>query len=156
MASHDRLRRYLVLAALAASAACAACAGVPVNRPGPDAPAGPADPEELLSERLFFGRLIPGGGAVSDSSWAAFLAEVVTPRFPSGLTVWRAEGQWLDPRAELVREPVMVVEVLHPRGAPADSVFGHIAAEYMVRFSQDAVLRTTSKTRTRLYTATPR
>lgn len=34
-----------------------------------------------------------GGTMVADR---LFLAEVVTPRFPEGLTVWRAEGQWLD------------------------------------------------------------
>lgn len=50
----------------------------------------------MVADRLFLGRQIPGGGMVSDADWTAFLAEVVTPRFPEGLTVWRAEGQWLD------------------------------------------------------------
>ncbi len=149
MAGEGALHRFVLLAALVTSTACARAA---VNG-RVDAAPGPAGAEVQVSDRLFFGRSIPGGGQVSDSAWTAFLAEVVTSRFPEGLTVWRAEGQWLDPRAELVREPVMVVEVLHPRGIPADSVFERIATEYRQRFQQDAVLQATTETRTRLYSA---
>jgi hypothetical protein len=106
---------------------------------------------DAVSDRLFFGRSIPAGGMVSDSAWDAFLAEVVTPRFPAGLTVWRAEGQWRGPDGRLDREPVMVVEVLHPRGTPADSVFESIANIYCRRFGQDAVLRSTASARMKLY-----
>ena len=139
-------------AALVALASCAACASAGLQR-GPDSAPGLAAAAAVLSDRLFFGRNIPGGGQVSDSAWAAFLAEAVTPRFPAGLTVWRAEGQWRDPRGAAVHEPVMVVEVLHPRGAPPDSIFDGIASEYRRRFRQDAVLRATAEVRTRLYDA---
>lgn len=33
---------------------------------------------------------------VSDEDWRAFLAAEVTPRFPDGLTVIDAAGQWRD------------------------------------------------------------
>lgn len=107
--------------------------------------------QALVADRLYFGRNIPSGGEVSDSAWSAFLLDVVTPRFPSGFTVWRAEGQWLDPRGTLVRESTMVVEILHPRGEPADSVFRRIAERYRARFHQDAVLRSTNGIQTELY-----
>jgi hypothetical protein len=41
----------------------------------------------------------------------------------------------------------MVLEVLHRSGTPADSVFENVAAEYCLRFQQDAVLRARSDTR---------
>lgn len=108
-----------------------------------------ADPAAttMVADRLFLGREIPGDGAVSDGEWAAFLEEVVTPRFPDGLTVWRAEGQWRDPRGITVREPVMVIEVLYPHGSEAEASIAEIAEEYRRRFRQDAVLRVTEDAR---------
>ena len=105
---------------------------------------GRSPPQASVADRVFFGRAIPGGGSVSEESWVAFLHEVVTPRFPEGLTVWRAEGQWADPRGQLVRESVMVVEVLHLAGSRADSSLTAIAREYRRRFHQGAVLRVTT------------
>jgi len=105
----------------------------------------------MVSDRLFFGRNIPTGGQVSDSAWKVFMAEFVTPAFPEGLTIWSADGQWMDPRGVAVHEPVMIIEVLHPLGTLGDSVFEHIASEYRRRFQQDAVLRTTSPMQSWLY-----
>jgi hypothetical protein len=105
----------------------------------------------MVSDRLFFGRDIPDGGTVSDADWASFLEEVVTPRFPQGLTVWRADGQWLDEEGRAVQEPVLVVEVLHPPGAVHDRAVSEIADEYRLRFRQEAVLRVTVEARSRLF-----
>lgn len=105
----------------------------------------------MVADRLFFGRAVPGGGTVSDAEWAAFLEEVVTSRFPDGLTVWRAEGRWLDEEGLIVREPVMVVEILHPPGAGADAMTATIADEYRRRFRQQAVLRVTAEARVRFF-----
>ena len=88
---------------------------------------------------------------VSDEEWASFLQEIVTPRFPQGLTVWRADGQWLDEAGRTVVEPVLVVEVLHPPGAEHDSAMAEIADEYARRFRQEAVLRVTIDARSRLF-----
>jgi hypothetical protein len=141
-----RLLRFR-LAGISLALATAAC----VSSRGTQS-AGVSGPEtQVVSDRLFFGLAIPGGGMVADSAWRSFLRDVVTPAFPEGLTVWRAEGQWLDPRGNLVREPAVIVEVLHPRGTPADSVFERIATEYRVRFKQDAVLRATTDARMRMY-----
>lgn len=97
--------------------------------------------ETWMSDRLFFGRDIPDGGSVSDEDWAAFLAEVVTPRFPDGLTVLRGEGQWLGADGGVVREPSFVVEVDHPPSAEVDAALDAIAEEYKRRFRQEAVMR---------------
>ena len=107
--------------------------------------------QNAVDDKLVFGRSIPTGGSVSDSAWDTFMREIVTPRFPAGLTVWHAQGQWLDPRGTTVREAVIIVEVVHPAGDPADSVFARVANAYRQRFHQDAVLRITSNARTELY-----
>lgn len=133
------------IAALATALLVAACAARQ-----PATPAVPAD-ARVVSDRLFFGRDIPGGGTVSDADWTAFLEEIVTPRFPQGLTVWRADGQWLDEGGRTVQEPVLIVEVLHPPGAEHDRAMTEIAEEYRRRFRQEAVLRVTTDARSRLF-----
>jgi hypothetical protein len=108
--------------------------------------------DTMVSDRLFFGRNIPAGGTVSDSAWTAFLAEVVTPRFPNGLTILRSEGHWLDPRGTMVRESGMVLEIAHRADAESDSLIALVAEDYCKRFGQDAVLRITTPARVRFYT----
>jgi hypothetical protein len=106
-----------------------------------NAPARVGQQEAWIADRLYLGRSMPGGGMVSDEAWAAFLAEVVTPRFPGGLTVLRGDGQWRDARGVLVREPSFVLEIIHPAGAAADAALDEIAAEYRRRFRQESVMR---------------
>ena len=105
----------------------------------------------VVSDRLFFGRNIPAGGSVSNEQWDDFVRAVVTPRFPKGLTIFQGNGQWLDPRGDVVREPVFVIEVFHDRSAAAEASIAAIAAEYKKRFGQDAVLRVTSGSVIRFY-----
>ena len=97
----------------------------------------------VVIDRMFFGMNIPSGGRVSDEEWQTFVRDVVTPKFKDGLTIFEGNGQWLDPRGTLVREHVMILEVVHPRGAAIDASLGEIANEYKKRFHQDAVLRMT-------------
>jgi len=97
----------------------------------------------VLADRLFCGRSIPGGGSVSDEEWSAFVDGVVTPRFPDGLTIWRADGQWRGKDGQLVHEQVMVIEILHPASLELDRAITEIADEYRRRFHQDAVMRVT-------------
>lgn len=108
-------------------------------------------PSAEVSERLYFGQSIPGGSTVSAEEWSTFLREVITVRFPQGLTVWRAEGQWLERTGVLAKEPVVVVEIIHRTGLEVDSALNFIVAEYKRRFRQEAVLRVTSPVRMRVY-----
>lgn len=122
---------------LALALALGACApAVHANAPAPAAAW-----EAWMADRLYLGRSLPGGGTVSDDAWAAFLAEVVTPRFPDGLTVLRGDGQWRDARGVIVRESSFVLEVFHPAGAAADAALDEVAAEYRRRFGQKSVMR---------------
>lgn len=132
----------------AAALAVAACSRAPA--PSPLAPQAPA---QVVTDRLFFGRNIATGGTVSDSAWTVFLAEVVTPRFPDGFTVWRSEGQWRGADGVIAREAGFILEVDHPPAVPPDSTFEAIAREYNRRFHQEAVLRTRAPAQQWLYRA---
>jgi Protein of unknown function (DUF3574) len=95
----------------------------------------------LVRETLYFGRNRPGGGTVSDTEWRAFLAEVVTPRFPLGLTVQEATGQWKGSGGAVEQERSEIVTVFHPDDEPSRRSIHDIALEYKRRFQQEAVLR---------------
>lgn len=143
--------RPLIAGALAFTLALGGCGRL--RQPAAPAPSAGA---AVVADRMFFGRNIPGGGTVSDSAWSAFLAEVVTPRFPAGFTVVRAEGQWRGTDGAMEREASFVFEVHHPQGLPPDSVFAAIGTEYCRRFRQEAVLHVRSAGVLWLYRAAPR
>ena len=128
------LHRILILSVGLLVSACAQL------HPGPVATV-PAQDQTSISHRLYFGRGIPGGGSVSEQDWARFLAEVVTPRFPAGLTVWGAEGQWRGETGAIVKESSFVLELIHGPDAAAERAVREIAADYKRRFRQEAVLR---------------
>ena len=129
-------RRPVWAAALAVSV-LGGCAGAGIERPVATA--------MLVSDRLFLGRSIPGGGEVSDQEWERFVREVATPLFPNGMTVWRAQGQWRDPAGVLFREPVMVIEIIHRDTAEANRSLAVVAQTYKTRFSQQEILRVTNR-----------
>jgi hypothetical protein len=96
----------------------------------------PRDAEPGIADRLFCGLSIPGGGEVTQQDLDTFIAEVVTPRFPQGFTVWRATGQWNGGN-----EQTAILEFLHPYDANLDKKVLEIADEYRKRFHQEAVMR---------------
>ena len=63
----------------------------------------------LIEKDLFFGRNIPGGGQVSEEEFQDFVDDVITKRFPAGLTIVDADGQFLDSTGTLVQEPSKLV-----------------------------------------------
>ena len=97
--------------------------------------------QTLISDRIYFGRSIPGGGVVSEADWDKFLSEVVTPRFPAGLSVWRAQGQWRGNDSIIVHEESSILDLLHPDDETSEQSVQVIMIEYKVRFKQEAVLR---------------
>ena len=95
-----------------------------------------------VSELVYFGTTKPSG-TVTTAEWADFLATSVTPRFPRGLTVWHASGQWKG-SGGLVRQPSYVLNIVHAGDEPSDAALRAIIAEYKSRFAQEAVLRVRS------------
>lgn len=101
-----------------------------------------------VADRLYLGGASPSG-PISDAEWDQFVAEVVTPLFPDGLTLWRARGQWREADGVITREEVLVIEVLHAGHAQQDARLDQIADAYRQRFAQEAVLRATTRVNAR-------
>ena len=83
---------------------------------------------------------------MSDEDWRAFLADTITPRFPDGLSVFDAAGQWQDTEGAIVRERSKMVLILAEPGSDSPTRLDEIAEEYKVRFSQESVLRVVDST----------
>jgi hypothetical protein len=96
--------------------------------------------QAMMTVELLFGRNIGGRLGVTESRWAKFLAEVVTPRFPQGLTVIDGAGQWRDPeRQRIVRERSKIVMLVTKDDPPARDRIAFIVADYKTRFRQQSV-----------------
>jgi hypothetical protein len=89
---------------------------------------------------LTFGRRIVGHIAVSETQWLQFIDNEITPRFPEGLTVYDASGQWRDPATKkIVRELSKVVLIVLP-GNPEDLTrLSELTEIYKRRFKQQSV-----------------
>ncbi|HLO52545.1 MAG TPA: DUF3574 domain-containing protein [Kamptonema sp.] len=110
------------------------------------------DTANFIQEQLFFGLSIPGGGMVTEEQWQTFLNEVVTPRFPKGLTVISANGQYLESSGNLARETSKVIYILYensPNSQEQAKAIDEIIDEYKKRFNQESVLRVTIPIRAR-------
>ena len=67
---------------------------------------------ELIQVDLFLGRDISGVGEVSESQFQLFVDEVITPRFPDGLTVFDTQGQFQDSTGTVIEESSQVVSLI--------------------------------------------
>jgi hypothetical protein len=109
--------------------------------PGPLPCAG--GQQAMIAEYLYFGTAKPDG-QVSADDWRKFIDEVVTPKFPQGLSVWQASGQWKSAAGPIVREPSYVLNVAHEGSETAEAAIIGIMKAYKARFRQEAVLRVQS------------
>lgn len=96
-----------------------------------------------IQESLYFGTAKPNG-VVLPEEWAAFLKDIVTPRFPQGLSAWRAIGQWRAADGSIVRESSHVLILIHPDDKFNEQAVLEIISSYKSRFQQEAVLRARS------------
>ncbi len=95
----------------------------------------------MLVAELFFGRDKDGRLNVSDAEWSDFLASVVTPSFPDGLTVFDGYGQWRNPATGVIgRSPRVKIVLIAVKRAPdlAPRLSAVIDA-YKTRFHQQSV-----------------
>jgi len=97
--------------------------------------------KRLVAETLYLGAAM-GDGLVGDADWTGFLDDWVTPRFPDGLTVLQASGQWRGANGKIVEEPSRVLYLVHAGDEASERKVEEIASEYKRRFDQEAVLRT--------------
>lgn len=103
-----------------------------------------AAPAPYIETHLLFGTARPDGRpAVSDKEFQAFVDQVVTPRFPAGLTITQASGQYRDRHGVIERERSYEIYLLYPSGdaASAGARIEEIRALYTARFHQESVAR---------------
>lgn len=113
------------------------------------APAGPAAAQSLacplpsqamMRTEMLFGRNIGGRLGVSERAFGRFVAREITPRFPAGLTVIDAAGQWRDTvTGRIVQEKSKLVVLVVPDDAQARERIAAIVSSYKTQFRQQAV-----------------
>jgi hypothetical protein len=96
---------------------------------------------------MYFAQQRRDGTPVTEQEWQSFVEQVVTPRFPAGLTVLESTGQWRNPDGRIVREPSKVLVILHPSSETADAKIDEVRRLYCERFNQEAVMKVASPAR---------
>ncbi|MCE2563486.1 DUF3574 domain-containing protein [Komagataeibacter sp. FNDCF1] len=94
-----------------------------------------------LEITLLFGLRRPdGGGRIGTHAWNTFVRQVITPRFPAGLTVLRGDGQWQDRTGgQVSHEPSRIVWIVTPATADLPARLDAIRQAYRQRFAQQSV-----------------
>ena len=114
--------------------------GVAVTPSSAEQPSSPIPAcGQRVYARLFFGLEGPRG-SVADIEWDAFLRDVVVPRFPSGLTVTHAKGQWQARGERPHGEASRVLEIVYDEKPHHDRRIEEIAATYKATFQQESVM----------------
>jgi hypothetical protein len=89
---------------------------------------------------ILFGRNIGDRLGVSEAQWGRFVDREISPRFPGGLTVLDAKGEWRDSaRRTIVHEPSKLVEIVLPGKEDDAEQLDQIAQAYKSRFRQQSV-----------------
>lgn len=140
-----RIAALVLAAALAGAAAATAPTALADGDPAPPvALSQAADLAPYVQTHLMFGTVRPDGGPdVTDRQFRAFVDEVVTPRFPAGLTVDEVRGQYRDRHGTIERERSYEVYLLYPltEAQGHDARIEEIRDTYTARFAQESVAR---------------
>ena len=97
-----------------------------------------------LRTTLYFGMTRPTG-AVSELDWQIFLRDEVTKRFPEGLTVWEAQGQWQSSKGSIDQERSKVLLLVHADSGAARASVQEVIERYRKQFDQESVLWETAR-----------
>jgi hypothetical protein len=95
---------------------------------------------EFIQADLFFGRNIAGGGEVSEEQFQAFVDQVITPRFPAGLTIFDTDGQFQDSTGTIIEEKSKGVRLLFEDTQNNETAIDEIITAYLAQFNQESVL----------------
>ena len=120
--------------ALVLSAALVGCVSVPSD-------------DRWVRSEVYFGLSRPDGSLISGAEWQAFLDEVVTPEFSSGLSVVDVEGQWRNAAGHIDHEHSKMLVLFHPADREVEAKIDLIRRAYQLRFDQEAVMKVTSRSR---------
>ena len=96
--------------------------------------------EQQVTAQLFYGRAHRDGSQINAAEWADYLAKDVTPRFPAGLTVIEASGQWQHPKtARVMREKSTIIEIVTSASPETWARMQELRDIYKKRFQQEVV-----------------
>lgn len=96
--------------------------------------------KQMLLVQLFMGLDMPGNATITAKAWDAFLASVVTPRFPDGFTVYNAYGQWWNPQTgSIVQENSKVIVIAVAERKSTRAKVSEVANAYKNEFRQISV-----------------
>lgn len=128
------MRTALTVVAAAIAAAAGSCAVAQT------APSCYGSQQPKMVAELLFGRDVGNRFEVSELAWTRFLVRELTPRFPDGITVTDALGQWRDrDSGRIVREPSKHVEIVLPGGTDDEAKLEAVVTAYKRRFRQQSV-----------------
>ncbi len=138
--THHRKRPSSAMGAAFISVLSVALVAASVARAQAPASACRGTQHPQIVAELLFGRDIDKHLGVSEAAWARFMAREVTPRFPDGLTVTDAFGQWRAHRGgRIVREPSKVVTIVLPGHQDDQSRLDAVVEAYKRQFHQRSV-----------------
>jgi hypothetical protein len=120
------------LTALAALAPACAHAQAPTQCQAPA--------RSMQAIELMFGRSVDGRLVVGEREWLRFLAREITPRFPDGLSVVDAAGQYKTADGLIAHEPSKIVIIIAPEGSETQDRIAVIEAAYKKQFRQQKVV----------------
>jgi hypothetical protein len=100
--------------------------------------------ERWTRTEMYFGLLRIDKTPVTEREWETFVEQVVTPRFPAGLTVFNGAGQWRNSAGHIDREPSKVLVILHPGTESIEAKIDEVRRLYCQQFNQEAVMKVTS------------
>jgi len=112
-------KQLMLLAVCVALAGCTHAAVAPAPAAAAPTlqgdPAHPGHAQGWVDTKLYFGLgpVDDPSKGVSEAAWRAFLDAVVTPRFPEGLSVLDAYGQWqskTETAPERIRTKLLVID----------------------------------------------
>lgn len=104
------------------------------NVEGPCPPGG----KQMVVAELLYGRNVGGKLGVGEAAFRRYVDEELTPRFPDGLTVLEATGQWRDGDL-VVKEPSKVVLVALADEPGIHAKLTDAREAYKRRFNQQSV-----------------
>jgi hypothetical protein len=97
-----------------------------------------AGPNAMVRTELYF-------GAVPRDQWDNFLARVVTPLFPEGLTWYDVQGQWRAPDGVTRKLPSRMLIVIYADTLRNDLAIERVRQRFKNQFHHLAVLRVSMK-----------
>lgn len=97
--------------------------------------------ESFAKTELLFGMSKPNNTVITESEFQHFVDQEVTPRFPDGLTVLSAIGQFKTTNQDIIKEKSKLLLLLYPFNRDSDRKIEQIRQAYQKIFQQQSVLR---------------